>query len=102
LAAKYEGTLGPSPVISVRWGDSTTINEALEAWSDNGWQDLSPTTVRHYREWVRSLDAPQVKPPDQETFSCLGFQSSVAGFVGGRRRRRGIGISRHGDFSIGF
>jgi len=50
LAAKYEGTLGPSQVISVRWGESTTINEALEAWSNNGWQDLSPTTVRHYRE----------------------------------------------------
>ena len=50
LAAKYEGTLGPSQAISVRWGESTTINEALEAWSGNGWQDLSPTTVRHYRE----------------------------------------------------
>ena len=34
----------------MRWGESTTINEALEAWSNNGWQDLSPTTVRHYRE----------------------------------------------------
>ncbi len=50
LAAKYEGTLAPTPEISVRWGDATTVNDALEAWRRNGWQDLSPTTVRHYRE----------------------------------------------------
>jgi hypothetical protein len=40
----------------VRWGETTTINDALEAWSCNGWQDLSPTTVRHYRElWDRHV-----------------------------------------------
>jgi integrase len=56
LAAKYEGTLAPTPEISVRWGETTTVNEALEAWSQNGWQDLSPTTVRHYRElWDRHI-----------------------------------------------
>jgi hypothetical protein len=47
LAAKYEGTLGPSQAISVRWGENATINEALEAWSHNGWRDLSLTTMRH-------------------------------------------------------
>jgi integrase len=56
LAAKYEGTLVSTLEISVRWGETTTINDALEAWSCNGWQDLSPTTVRHYRElWDRHV-----------------------------------------------
>ena len=31
-----------------RWGRSTTINEAMEAWKQNGWGDLSPVTVRRY------------------------------------------------------
>jgi integrase len=30
------------------WGERTTINEAIAAWRDNGWDDLSPTTVRRY------------------------------------------------------
>jgi integrase len=29
-------------------GDTTTVNMAIEAWRDNGWDDLSPTTVRRY------------------------------------------------------
>jgi integrase len=36
-----EGTIGV-------WGSKTTINDALEAWRQNGWEDLSPTTVRRY------------------------------------------------------
>jgi integrase len=32
-----------------RWGDKTTINDVLGAWRDNGWDDLSPTTVRRYQ-----------------------------------------------------
>ena len=37
-----------------RWNEKSTINDALEGWSTNGWQDLSPTTTRHYRElWDR-------------------------------------------------
>jgi integrase len=31
------------------WGDRTTINDVLSAWRDNGWDDLSPTTVRRYQ-----------------------------------------------------
>jgi len=49
LAAKYEGTLASSEEPVMQWDDSTTINDALEACSRNDWQDLSPTTVRHYR-----------------------------------------------------
>jgi len=31
-----------------RWGPQTTVNEAVEGWRENGWQDLSPNTVRGY------------------------------------------------------
>jgi integrase len=41
-----------------RWNEKTTINDALEGWSTNGWEDLSPTTTRHYRElWDRHVRA---------------------------------------------
>jgi integrase len=30
------------------WGERTTINDAIAAWKDNSWGDLSPTTVRRY------------------------------------------------------
>jgi integrase len=30
------------------FGPSTTINEAIEAWKQNGWDDLSPSTTRRY------------------------------------------------------
>ena len=30
------------------WGPATTINDAIEAWQANGWDDLSPSTVRRY------------------------------------------------------
>jgi integrase len=30
------------------WGRQTTLNEAFAAWKKNGWQDLSPSTVRRY------------------------------------------------------
>ena len=31
------------------FGPSTTINMAIEAWRQNGWQDLSPSTTRRYQ-----------------------------------------------------
>jgi integrase len=30
------------------WGRQTTLNDAFAAWKQNGWEDLSPTTVRRY------------------------------------------------------
>ena len=30
------------------FGNSTTINMAIEGWKQNGWQDLSPSTTRRY------------------------------------------------------
>ena len=36
------------------WGSSTTINQAIEGWKEDGWADLSPKTVRGYEEiWER-------------------------------------------------
>jgi integrase len=38
------------PVVEARspWDSETTLNAAFEAWKQNGWQDLSPSTVRRY------------------------------------------------------
>lgn len=33
----------------IKWNSRTTINDALDAWRDNGWEDLSPTTTRRYQ-----------------------------------------------------
>ena len=30
------------------WGPSTTLNDAIAGWKANGWDDLSPVTVRRY------------------------------------------------------
>lgn len=32
-----------------RWGPATTINHALAGWQANGWDDLSPSTIRRYQ-----------------------------------------------------
>ncbi len=48
----------PAPLIEseLAWNSSTTINDAIAAWRENGWADLSPTTVRHYQElWDRHI-----------------------------------------------
>jgi hypothetical protein len=43
-----DGERKPRPVSS-RWGETTTINDALLGWRDNGWEDLSPSTTRRYQ-----------------------------------------------------
>lgn len=40
------------------WGPSTTINEAIAGWRDNGWRDLSPSTTQRYQ----SLWAVHIEP----------------------------------------
>jgi len=36
------------------WDSATTVNDAITAWRANGWDDLSPKTVRGYEEiWYR-------------------------------------------------
>jgi integrase len=45
--------LEPAPA---EWGPLTTINQAIEGWKRNGWQDLSPNTVRGYQGvWDRHV-----------------------------------------------
>ncbi|HVL94160.1 MAG TPA: tyrosine-type recombinase/integrase [Acidimicrobiales bacterium] len=46
LVASAEEADGP---VLLDWGLDTTVNDALAGWEANGWQDLSPTTVRRYR-----------------------------------------------------
>ena len=36
------------------WGPATTINDAIRGWELNGWDDLSPSTVRRYRSIWRT------------------------------------------------
>jgi integrase len=40
----------PAPIVEteLRWNSTTTINDAIIAWRDNGWADLSPSTTRRY------------------------------------------------------
>ena len=41
----------PEPVpdeAAKHWDPTTTINDAIEGWKQNGWDDLSPLTVRRY------------------------------------------------------
>ena len=48
IAAQDFEPESPPEQATNRWGRSTTINEAIEAWKHNGWSDLSPVTVRRY------------------------------------------------------
>lgn len=47
----------PPPIDEpLRWGDQTTINEAIAGWKENGWEDLSPSTVRRYENmWMKHV-----------------------------------------------
>ena len=39
-----------------RWSEQTTINDAIAGWKDNGWEDLSPSTVRRYENmWMKHI-----------------------------------------------
>ena len=55
LVTEQESSPAAIPQEEARaWGSSTTINEAIEGWKENGWADLSPKTVRGYEEiWER-------------------------------------------------
>jgi hypothetical protein len=44
----------PVPEEPMRWGPTTTVNDAIAAWNESGWSDLSPKTTRGYEEiWQR-------------------------------------------------
>jgi len=53
-----EQDLKPAPVTDepTQWGPKTTVNDAIAAWKENGWQDLSPKTTLGYESiWNRSV-----------------------------------------------
>ena len=59
LAAEYEPlrdlpTSDMNLVPAPSWGADMTINQAIRAWRDNGWEDLSPTTTERYEQIWRT------------------------------------------------
>ena len=48
LVATQDAEPALIPEAPAAWGPATTINDAIAAWRDNGWDDLSPKTARHY------------------------------------------------------
>jgi integrase len=56
LIANQEESPAPVPEEPVRWGSTTTVNDAVIAWRNNGWDDLSPKTRRDYEStWERYI-----------------------------------------------
>lgn len=49
LVAEQEAKPAPIVESELRWNSTTTINDAIGAWQENGWQDLSPSTIRRYK-----------------------------------------------------
>jgi len=50
---------GPQTVIEQPsdWGSSTTVNDAITGWKENGWEDLSPSTTRRYASiWKNDIE----------------------------------------------
>jgi integrase len=57
LVAAAENEPLPPPVADgPRWSERTTVNDAIAGWKDNGWEDLSPSTVRRYENmWMKHI-----------------------------------------------
>jgi integrase len=49
MVAEQEIEPASIPESSPQWGPTTTINDAISAWRDNGWADLSPNTASDYQ-----------------------------------------------------
>ena len=47
LAQDFEPETPAEPEILI-WNKTTTVNDAIEGWKENGWDDLSPVTARRY------------------------------------------------------
>ena len=48
LVATQNAEPAAVPEAPTMWGPTTTVNDAIAAWRDNGWDDLSPKTAAHY------------------------------------------------------
>jgi integrase len=56
LVTNQDDATSPSVPPLPEWGTQTTINDAIEGWRRNGWEDLSPNTVRGYEGvWRRHV-----------------------------------------------
>jgi integrase len=57
LVTAAEDAPVPLPVVEApRWNLRTTVNDAIQGWKDNGWEDLSPSTVRRYENmWMKHV-----------------------------------------------
>ncbi|WP_276969793.1 hypothetical protein [Ferrimicrobium acidiphilum] len=63
----------PAPLIEseLAWSSSTTMNDAIAAWPENGWCKLSPTMVRHH-QYAHSYCAFEQPVFDVNRFSNMG------------------------------
>jgi hypothetical protein len=48
LVAEQESAPAAVPEEPVAWGPTTTVNDAIAAWREHGWEDLSPKTAGRY------------------------------------------------------
>ncbi|MDA8026769.1 MAG: tyrosine-type recombinase/integrase [Actinomycetota bacterium] len=48
LVSEHEAKPAPIVETEFKWNSTTTINDAIVAWRNNGWADLSPSTTRRY------------------------------------------------------
>jgi integrase len=56
LVSDQDKKASPSVAPLPEWGAQSTINDAIEGWRRNGWDDLSPNTVRGYEGvWRRHV-----------------------------------------------
>jgi hypothetical protein len=69
----------------VQLGHSTTVNDAIEGWSLNGWGDLSPNTPGSDWSPLHVRGAPS-SPPDNEGGDPTPTQPRSARPGGGARR----------------
>ena len=53
LSFEFESSAHLTQADKAVWGAKTTFNDAILAWQENGWQDLSPKTVIDYESIFR-------------------------------------------------
>jgi integrase len=58
LVAEQDATPQAAPEEPKVWGATTTVNDAIAAWRENGWEDLSPkTTLRYESVWANHINS---------------------------------------------